>query len=514
MTTNRWRLVNELFHAALAHETADQDAFLLQACSDADIRAEVASLLAHADIAPSGLTPPEPQVTRVGPDATPGGSDLVGSRLGHYDILSVLGFGGMGVVYLANDTRLGRRVAIKALSSRSLGDDHTRRRIQQEARAAARLSHPAIATVYALEEFDGALYLVCEYVPGSTLRQALQAGPLSPSTVLQAGTDIARALAAAHAQNLVHRDLKPENVMLTPEGHVKILDFGLAQFRGPPTGLRVSDTRLTKPGAVIGTPGYMAPEQLRGADPDFRADQFALGVTLYELVTGRHPFVVDDPVATLVQVLEAEPAPSEALDAYPSGFRQIVTRCLQKPPEGRYDDTGELVRALEATSRETSSHASDGGQVGIGVSDSGARATAGRPLWWWQLHQLVVATLMFAMLLPLWVVRGWTPGGAGNALFFGAVAATAVGATLRLHLWFTSRVYPSELRTQRNKTARWVRGADWAFALVLLGAAATITSQTAVAATLLVGIAIATLISSLVIEPATTRAAFPPSNTL
>jgi len=249
--------------------------------------------------------------------------------------------------------------------------------------------------------------------------------------------------------------------MLPPEGSIKILDFGLAQFRHPPSGVSVSDTRLTQPGAVIGPPGYMAPEQLRGADPDFRADLFAFGVTLYELTTGRPPFVADDPVTTLVRVLEA------------------VT---PEPP----------------------SYASDRAQIGTLDSASGARPVSRSPLWWWQLHQIFVAVLLYAMLIPLWVVRGWTSASIGNTLFFGAV-----GATLRLQLWFTSRVYPSELRTQRHKTARWVRGADWAFALVLLGAAAATISQTTVAAMLLVGIAIATLVSSLVIEPATTRAAFP-----
>jgi serine/threonine protein kinase len=497
MTPDHWRLVNDLFHAALACDTAERDAFLEQSCADPSVKAEVSSLLMHADDAPSGFTPPEPTVSGVAPGATPIEPDLVGSRLGHYDILSVLGSGGMGVVYLANDRRLGRPVAIKALSPRYLSDDHCRRRLRQEARAAATLSHPAIATVYALEEFDGALYLVCEYVPGTTLREALQDGPLPTATVLQAGTDIASALAAAHARDLVHRDLKPENVMLTPEGSVKILDFGLAQFRHPPAGVSMSDTRLTRPGAVIGTPGYMAPEQLRGADPDFRADLFAFGVTLYELATGRHPFVGDDPVTTLVRVLEAEPAPSDALEACPPGFQQVVSRCLEKDPQARFDDTTDLVRALEAATPEPPSHA------------SGTRPISWSPLWWWQLHQIFVSVLLYALLIPLWVVRGWTPGSIGNALFFGALAASAVGATLRLHLWFTSRVYPSELLTQRHKTARWVRGADWTFALVLLGAAAATLSQTAVSATLLVGTAIATLVASLVIEPATTRAAFP-----
>ncbi len=269
MTRNHWRLVNDLFHAALACETAERDAHLEQSCADPAVKAEITSLLIHADDAPSGLTPPEPMVTSVAPGATPAEPDLVGSRLGHYDILSVLGSGGMGVVYLANDRRLGRPVAIKALPPRYLADDHYRRRLRQEARAAATLSHPAIATVYTLEEFDGALYLVCEYVTGTTLREALQDGPLPTTTVRQAGTDIASALAAAHVRDLVHRNLKPENVMLTSEGSIHILDFGLAQFRHPPVGVGMSDTRLTQPGAIIAPPGIWLPSSSGGRTRTF-----------------------------------------------------------------------------------------------------------------------------------------------------------------------------------------------------------------------------------------------------
>ena len=188
-------------------------------------------------------------------------------------------------------------------------------------------------------------------------------------------------------------------------------------------------------------------------------------------------------MTTLIRVLETEPAPSGALDAYPTDFQQIVNRCLQKNPQARYDDTTDLVRALEAVTPEPPSHASDRGQIGTVDSATGRRPVSWSPLWRWQLHQAFVAVLLDALLIPLWVVLGWTPRSIGNALFFGAVAASAVGATLRLHLWFTLRVYPSELRTQRHKTAHWVRGADWTFALILLDAAVATLSQTAVTAT-------------------------------
>ncbi len=266
---------------------------------------------------------------------------------------------------------------------------------------------------------------MCEYVPGTTLREALRDGLLPTATLLRAGTEIASALAAAHTRHLVHRDLKPENVMLTPEGSIKILDFGLARFRRPHAGDGVSQTRLTQPGAVIGTPGHMAPEQLRGADPDFRADLFAFGVTLYELATGRHPFGGDDPVSTIARVLESEPAPLGDLGSCPPGLQPIVSRCLRKTPQARYDDTGDLVLALEAVRREQPSADSSAGPDGAVDSVSGSRPASWSPLWWWQLHQIVLGVLLYAMLIPLWMVRGWPPGLAGNALFFGAVATAA-----------------------------------------------------------------------------------------
>ena len=398
MDPERWRQVGELFHRALEHDAEGRSRFLDEACGgDAGLRAEVDSLLAHHDdgappavptppevvptpsevvpspvgsrafpvrgrTAPSEVGPPPPEVVPTPPEDAAGGDEAggagltAGRRLGPYRIMRKLGEGGMGVVHLAEDTRLGRRVAIKALPPRFIRDERRRRRLRREARAAASLTHPGIATVYALEEFDGALCIVSEYVAGETLRQELAAGPLPPADLLDTAVAIARALAAAHEGNVLHRDLKPENVIRVrdtgiEDAGVKIVDFGLARFGDPEAGA-ASATQLTAPGAMLGTPGYMAPEQIRGEPVDFRADIFAFGVLLFELATGSHPFTSATPVSTVARVLESTPPDLRQLaPACPAALAAVIGRCLQKDPAQRYAATRDLVDDLAGARR-------------------------------------------------------------------------------------------------------------------------------------------------------------------
>ena len=238
MDPERWHRVNELFHGALECDLDGRARFLDDACrDDPSIRAEVESLLAHHDDQATGLIRTPQREAAADIDEGDSGDSLVGRQIGQYTVTRKLGEGGMGVVYLAEDTRLGRSVAIKALTQEFTRDDQRRRRLRREARAAAALSHPGIATVYVLEEFDDNLYIVSEYVRGDTLRSELANGPLPPGAVLNTAVEIARALTAAHEHDIVHRDLKPENVIRTPDGRIKILDFGLARFKGPRLGL-------------------------------------------------------------------------------------------------------------------------------------------------------------------------------------------------------------------------------------------------------------------------------------
>lgn len=514
MDPDRWRQINQLFHAALEREAGEREAFLDTVCAnDPDLKAEVVSLIAHHERTTGFLETPAGMHEN---DARSSAREsLSGRRLGPYLVKKKIGEGGMGVVYQAEDTRLGRSVAIKALAPRFTGDGERRERLRREARAAAALSHPGIATVYALEEFDGQLYIVSEYVEGETLREEIGKGLIAPDRLAETALAIAQALAAAHARGVVHRDLKPENVIRTPTGAVKILDFGLARLQdtAEPAG-----ARLTETGTILGTPGYMSPEQLRGADVDFRTDIFSFGVLLYELGSGVHPFSGSDTASIIVRVLEREPVEFERLrPASPPGVGAIITRCLRKNREERYRSTNDLLADLEALGRSP--------EIGQRVGPATARSSGPtRPepapaVWWWQFHQVTVGLLYYLMLYPMWLVRGAIEqlgpsaglSGAdslGLALFFTALAGVGVASNLRLHLWFTSRYYSAELTAQRSRSAPWIRRADVVFSGALVVGALSIARAHAALATLLVAVGIGAAVSFTVIEPATTRAAF------
>ena len=323
MNSERWRRVQEMFHAALERDPNERSAFLDRACDgNPDIRAEVASLLANHDRATSFLNDRSLIV-----DAEfMSGSDPIlaaGRHLGPYIIEREIGRGGMGVIYLARDTRLGRQVALKTLPSVFSLDTRRRERLRVEARAAAGLSHPGIATVFALEEFEGALWIAFEYVPGRTLRQVLlDRSPFPQDDLLRVASQIADALAAAHTRGIVHRDLKPENVVLTEDGRIKILDFGLARL------LHASrDERLTLEGSIVGTPAYMAPEQLLGQDVDFAADLFSFGVILYELARGAHPFAGDSGSSVAARIPQIELTDSQTDPRVSTGLARIIRTC-------------------------------------------------------------------------------------------------------------------------------------------------------------------------------------------
>ena len=507
MKPERWQRLKELFNETLELEPARRAAFLDDACAgDAPLREEIESLLASHEEADEFLEQPAVETAPELLESDPGES-LVGSSLGAYRIIRKLGQGGMGIVYLAEDTRLGRQVAIKALAPQYTRDAQHRERLRREARVAATLSHPAIATVYALEEHSGNLYIVCEYVRGRTLFEELAGGPLAPPLLLDAALEIARGLAAAHEQGIVHRDLKPENIIRTPDGSVKILDFGLARFQAAVRRDTVPASRLTKAGMFLGTPAYSSPEQLLGLDVDFRTDIFSFGVMLYELASGTHPFTARDSITTIARILEAEPAGIGDLSPpIIAGLEKIIRRCMNKSPYQRYGATRELVADLENLRAAIHENAAPlPGQAPAMPLPSQKRLN---PLWWWQFHQAWVGFMYYSMLYPMWQVKSWTPGGWGALLFFLTVAAVAVAANLRIHLWFTSAFYPAELTEQRRRVARWVRGADVLFVVLLLCGAIAIHGKHEVYTTLLVAVAIGSLGAFLLIEPTTTRAAF------
>ena len=271
-----------------------------------------------------------------------------GSRLGPYEIVSSVGVGGMGEVFRARDTRLGRDVAVKILTAALAGDPESIRRFEKEARAVASLSHPNVVPLFDVGEQDGVRYAVSEYVEGETLRARLKRGPMTATEAADVAAQIAEGLSAAHQKGFVHRDIKPENVVLAHMTVARILDFGLAKRTAPLQGVSVSEEEatqsafLTEPGIIAGTVGYMSPEQVRGEPVDGRSDIFSLGVVLWEMITGRPPFRGDSPVETLSAILREEPPPDPALAGLPSEFERILRRSLEKRPEDRYASAADL----------------------------------------------------------------------------------------------------------------------------------------------------------------------------
>ena len=325
-----------------------------------------------------------------------------GSRVGSYELVAPLGAGGMGEVWRARDTRLGREVALKILPGELAEHHDRRRRFEQEARAASALNHPHIVTVYEIGSADGTSYIAMELVTGKTLRQLTQSGPLPARKLLGLGAQIASGLARAHAEGIVHRDLKPDNVMVTPDGVAKILDFGLAKLVRMPTttagGDSTTATVATEPGVLLGTYGYMSPEQAAGKTVDFRSDQFSFGSILYELATGQKAFRRDSAVDTLSAVLHEEPLPIAQLnEKIPAPVRWIVERCHAKDPKDRYASTEDLARELQSV-RE---HLSDLSSTGAALSLEEPTAPSRR----WLGAAGVLAATLAVLFLGLWLGR-------------------------------------------------------------------------------------------------------------
>ena len=416
-----------------------------------------------------------------------------GAMVGAYRIDRILGRGGMGVVYLAEDTRLHRPVALKALPPHLFRDDRMRARLRQEARAAAALSHPSIATVYALEEIGDQPFIASEYLDGRTLREELAGGALPADRALATVREIAQALVAAHDRGIVHRDLKPENIVRTSSGGVKILDFGLAQFDVAAQDL-ASVTRLTEPGVLAGTPPYMAPEQLLGQPTSARTDQFAFGVLAYELLTGKHPFGSGTLPTTIARVLSSNLEPDAAI---PDGVWQVIGRATQKKPEDRFTSTTDLASALGTGTESTVRTL---GTVRTVVTLESASS-------WWGTHQLVAALAYWSMAWPAWAVHRWT-GRFGVVTFLATIVVIVVAANLRLHLWFTSRTFPSELAAQRAHVRSWIRAADYGFALIMVATGLVVADAHTGWGALFVAFGLGAALGFLFIEPATARAAF------
>ena len=322
-----------------------------------------------------------------------------GTKLGPYEVLAPIGAGGMGEVYRARDERLKRDVAVKVLPSELAADPERRSRFEREARAASGLSHPNILTVYDIGTHDSTVYIAMELVEGGTLKDLVASGPVPVKKLLEISVQIAEGLAAAHAAGIVHRDLKPQNVMVSKHGFAKILDFGLAKLVTPEdqevSALKTAVGDPTRPGMVMGTVGYMSPEQAAGRPLDFRSDQFSFGSIVYELATGKRAFERGTNAETLTAIIREEPESVAQLNPrVPSPVRWLVERCLSKDPEDRFGTTKDLARDL-ADVRDHLSEASFSSTTD-NTAAAAAAVKAGRKPWLWALGALLLAAAVGA----------------------------------------------------------------------------------------------------------------------
>ena len=340
MEPDRWNKIEQVFHAALQRKPEDRVNFLNQSCAgDSVLYDEVKALLTSCENDDSFF---EDSASALAAEMF---ADRVGETIGPYEVLSQLGSGAMGVVYLAQDVRLPRKIALKVLPSQFTNDKDRLRRFQQEARAASALNHPNILTVHEVEQRDGLHYIATEFVDGVTLRQHMQARQMSLDEVLNISIQVASALQAAHAAGIAHRDIKPENIMIRSDGYIKVLDFGLAKLTENELSPAAAETN---PGVVMGTPRYMSPEQARGLDVDLRTDIFSLGTVIYELVTGKLPFEGDTTSDVIAALIKDEPESMRSrVPELPVEFEQVVSKALAKERGQRYQTIGEFASALQ-----------------------------------------------------------------------------------------------------------------------------------------------------------------------
>jgi serine/threonine protein kinase/WD40 repeat protein len=442
VTAERWRQVEALFHSALDRAPNDRAAFLDEACAeDGALRLQVEGLLESFDEAGDFIEKPILDDSLRSSAKTPARSEsLIGHRIGNYEILALIGLGGMGEVYLARDARLGRQIALKLLPAQFTEFPAQVERFEREARAVSALNHPNIITIHEIGQDGDTHFIATEFVRGRTLREIIAEGKLKLRESLSIASQIANALAAAHAAGIVHRDIKPENVMVRSDGLVKLLDFGLAKPLESGCGSRpllvdecefvrpfnrgheietgsFSDsqsaiTQTTDPRMLMGTLAYLSPEQERGEKIDHRTDLFSLGVTLYEMIAGTRPFKGEISSATLDAILNQAP---ELIGAKRAELKSVIGRAMAKEPEARYQTAREMQEDLQLLARELAS------------ADAGSAAFQRRPALWQSLR--AKAAWAIVVIAALIAIRFFQPGrNAENPLSPATSPATLIDA--------------------------------------------------------------------------------------
>jgi serine/threonine protein kinase/Tol biopolymer transport system component len=379
MTNDRWQKVKEIFQAALERPPDERSAFVSAACgADDNLRREVESLISSDGR--SGTFLDAPAYAGASQTIVNGVSDLKPKQMaGPYEVVSFISRGGMGEVYLAQDRRLNRKVALKLLPAAFTQNDERLRRFEQEARSASALNHPNIITIYEILESGPNHIIATEFVEGETLRQRLSRSQLTLIESLNIAIQIADALSAAHKVGIIHRDIKPENIMMRPDGYVKILDFGLAKLAPMPTAASAEEAVTkqvrTGSGVIMGTAGYMSPEQARGKEVDTRSDVFSLGAVIYEMIAGARPFEGETPSDTLAAILKTEPPPiSELMPEAPPELVRIVHKSLRKDREERYQVIKDLLLDLRALKQELEFQEKIGSRTATPAIDRASRS--------------------------------------------------------------------------------------------------------------------------------------------
>lgn len=397
MKPERWKQVDDLLEAALECPAAERPSFLDRVCAgDEALRRELESLLVSEAQAETFIESPP---ARIAADLFTKTQPRPGERIAHYEVLAQIGSGGMGEVYLAQDTKLARRVALKLLPTSLTADPQLRARFFREAQLASALDHPNVCTIHEVGESSGHMFIAMQYVEGVNLKQLIGSRPMKLDFLLSISLQAADALSAAHDLGIIHRDIKPANIVINPKGQAKVLDFGLAKLtgRGGATKVTASESELTKTGVVMGTPNYMSPEQARGERVDYRSDIFSLGSVMYEMATGEIPFTKKSHAETMNAVINEPHTPVSAFnEEIGADLSAIIDRALSKEPADRYQSMGEMLNALRQL----------GQSIGlVGQGDSRAATIRYFPLrprshkpWLWAISVLGLVLLLGLLL--------------------------------------------------------------------------------------------------------------------